>query len=246
MDSLARIFLRGSGVRLQTVRRADYHDAFLRDLYALSSVLTDERWDAFRIHADTTALVHVFQDVRTGAPVGFQFWRVVAMELPRSYAILGGKLRVHPDFRRRGLHILSALLFYLRCKARHPGARFYRLSAAALFGFVSIVQPLAWYRFFDETDRSPAGLALARAFQIFADDNGFAMRAGGLVHTDVGVAETVLAQFGPAYFERDAARAYLARNPDFRRNRCSVAFWFRFDRRNLVAMTKSVLRRRHA
>ena len=72
------------------------------------------------------------------------------------------------------------------------------------------------------------------------------MRAGGLVHTDIGVAETVLAQFGDAYFERDAARAYLARNPDFRSNRCSAAFWFRFDRRNFWAMARSVLRKQHA
>lgn len=240
MDALVGQFLRSSGVRLQTVHRADYDESFLTELYGLSRSLTEESWDGFRIHAGTTTLVHVFRDVRTGAPVGFQFWRVVDLDLPRSRAILGGKLRMSPDVRRRGLHLLSALLFYLHCKLRHPTMRFYRLSFAALFGFVSLAQPLAWYRFFDESDQSPEGIALARAFHAFAADNAFEMRAGGLCHTGVGVAESVLASFGPAYFERDAARAYLARNPDFRTNRCSIAFWFRFDRSNLLSLARNV------
>ncbi|GIL37949.1 hypothetical protein [Roseiterribacter gracilis] len=239
-------FLRRSGVRLQTVRRDAYDQAFLTELFDLSRTVIGEQWDGFRTHAETTALVHVFRDVKDGSAIGFQFWRVVPLQLPRSQAILGGKLRVKPEFRRRSLHILSALLFYLHCKARHPTTRFYRLSLAALFGFVSVTGALAWFRFFDEDDRSEEGQALSAAFAAFAADNGFRIEPKGLVHTGVGVAEATLAQFGPAYFEREATRAYVARNPDFRTNCCSVAFWFRFDRRNIISMLRTVWRKSRA
>jgi GNAT superfamily N-acetyltransferase len=232
--------------RLQTVRRDDYSDPFLTELYAMAVTLAEESWDAFRQHAMTNELVHVFRDRATGAVVGFQFWRSAPMTLRNSRVIRGGKLRVLPSHRGQGLHLLSGLLFYLHCKARHPTTRFYRMSVATLFGFVSIAQALAWYRFFDPDDASAEGRALAQNFADFADASGFRVEPSGLIFTGIGLPDATLAQFGPAYFERATARAYLARNPAFRTNRCFVGFWFRFDARNFWSMARTVGRKLRA
>ncbi|MDB5364617.1 MAG: hypothetical protein JWM77_544 [Rhodospirillales bacterium] len=166
------------------------------------------------------------------------------MDLPRSRAILGGKLRVLPSHRGRGLHLLSALRFFLHCKARHPATRFYRLSVASLFGFVSISGAMAWFRFFDPDDTSAEGRALRAAFESFAADNGFRVEPSGLIHTGVGISDATLAQFGPGYFERESVRLYVGRNAEFRSNRCFVAFWFRFDARNLASLLRTIWRKR--
>src|ERR1041384_251231 len=112
-------------VRIRAVPRSAYDDALLGRLHAFSNHLLAEDPAHFRVHAMTNEVVHIFERTDTGAPVGFQFWRTSSIDWPRARTIMGGKLRIQPAFRNRGLHLDSGLRFYLACKLRAPATRFY-------------------------------------------------------------------------------------------------------------------------
>jgi hypothetical protein len=112
---------------IQTFWRRDFDEPFLRELHALSNRLMAEDFERFRVHAETNELVHVFR--RKGQMVGFQFWRTVPMDR-RTRAIAGGKLRILPEHRRKGLHLRSGLLYFAQAKARRPFVRHYRVQQA--------------------------------------------------------------------------------------------------------------------
>ena len=121
---------------MQGIRREELSDETVRELHAVANRLMAEDLEHFRVHAQANELVHVFRRKDTDAIVGFQFWMTSSMKLPRSRVILGGKLRILPEFRRHGLHLLSGLDFFLGNALRHPFTRHYRLSIASVFGFV--------------------------------------------------------------------------------------------------------------
>src|SRR6185369_520242 len=176
-----------------------------------------------RVHAETNDVVHIYERADTGAPVGFQFWRTAPMDLPGCRALIGGKLRVDPAFRRRGLHLRSGLRFYLESQLRHPRTRFYRLSLASLFGFVSITSALADYRLFDPRPADAEGRAIRGAFERLADQNHYRLDpATGLISVGIGINEATLAQYPASYYQRPEARAYARINPGWRDNGCNV------------------------
>src|SRR4051812_20369949 len=151
-------------LRIRAVPRSAFDDALLGRLHAFSNQLLAEDPDHFRVHAMTNDVVHIFERSDTGAPVGFQFWRTGAIDRPRARTIIGGKLRVDPAFRNRGLHLGSGLRFYLACQSRAPATRFYRLSMAGLFGFVSITSALADYHLLDPRATDEDGRTVWAAF----------------------------------------------------------------------------------
>src|SRR5262249_49190177 len=111
-------------LRTRSIPRRDFDDALMRRLHDFASRLLAEDLSHFRVHAETNDVVHVYERADTGALVGFQFWSTGPIDLPRSRMILGGKLRVDPAFRNRGLHLVSGLRFYLECQSRAPLTRF--------------------------------------------------------------------------------------------------------------------------
>jgi hypothetical protein len=229
---------------METVRREGLSDGLLRELHAFSTGLMAEDLEHFRVHALSNDLVHIFRRTDTRAIVGFQFWRTAPIGLPRGRVILGGKLRILPGFRNRGLHLLSGLTFYLQDKLRHPGHRYYRLSLAALFGFVSITEALSRYHLFDPHPRTGEAGAVREAFISLAEDSHFHVdEASGLFRVGIFMTPETLGRYSPDYFERPAARAYAAVNPEFRTNGCYVGFWFRFTPDNLAALTRATLRK---
>jgi len=246
--NLADILLRLSPlhprVRLEAVHREDYTEATLAELHALATRLMAEDLEHFRVHAHANDLVHVFRRVDTGEVVGFQFWRTAPLGLPRSRVILGGKLRILPEFRNRGLHLLSGLVFFLENKLRHPRSRFYRLSIAGPFGFVSITEALAHYALFDPRKREGEEGAIREAFIALARESHFELdEERGLFFVDIFMTPETLNRYSPAYFERPAARVYASVNPEFRTNGCYVGFWFRFTPANLLALTRTLRRK---
>ncbi|WP_437614236.1 hypothetical protein WMF20_14915 [Sorangium sp. So ce834] len=118
LNLLLQLSPRRPAVRVETIERRDFDDQRLRELHALSNALMAERFEHFCVHARTDDVVHVFRRADTGAIVGFQFWKTAPLGLPRSRAIVGGKLRIPPDFRTRGLHLSSGLLSMTRAVAR--------------------------------------------------------------------------------------------------------------------------------
>lgn len=244
--AMVNLLLRLSPLRpcvlLEVVRRRDFTDERLRELHALSSALMAEDFDHFRVHARTNHVVHVFRRADTGAIVGFQFWKTAPLALPRSLAIVGGKLRIAPELRARGLHLVSGLVFLLDTKRRAPRARLYRISIASLFGFVSITEALAGYQIFDPGRRGgEEDEAVRAAFLSLAGESDFRVdEQTGLFFVGIFMTEDTLRRYPPRYFDRPAAKRYAAVNPDFRTNGCYAGFWFRFTRDNLLAMTRAI------
>ncbi|HET9621340.1 MAG TPA: hypothetical protein VFP84_08245 [Kofleriaceae bacterium] len=231
--------------RARTIPRAGFTPALLDTLHVLANRLLSEDAAHFRVHAETNEVVHVYERVDTGEPVGFQFWKTADLPLPGCRAIIGGKLRVDPAFRRRALHLRSGLRFFLETQLRHPRTRFYRLSLASLFGFVSITSALARYHMFDPHDASPEGRALRATFQRLADESDYQLDpTTGLFPVGIRPTPAVLAQYPASYFERREARAYAAANPGWRDNGCYVGFWFRFTPANLASITRAIWRKR--
>jgi hypothetical protein len=244
IDLLLRVARGRPGVRMETLWRQDFTDERIAELHAMACRLMAEDLAHFRVHAETNDVVHIFRRVDTGELVGFQFWRTTPMSLPGCRVILGGKLRMLPELRGRGLHLLSGLLFFLHNKARHPLTRYYRLSIASLFGFVSITEALQHYRVLDPHDGSPEGKAVAAAFNERAAESHYRVDPEtGLIFVDIFMTPETLAGFGPSYFERPAARRYAEINPGYRSNGCYVGFWCRFTPANLLSLTRAIARK---
>jgi hypothetical protein len=227
------------------VPRRRFTPALLGSLHALANRLLSEDAAHFRTHAESNDVVHIYERADTGEPVGFQFWRTAAMALPRCRALIGGKLRVDPAFRGRALHLRSGLRFYLESQLRHPRTRFYRLSLASMFGFVSITSALAEYHPFDPAANDPEGRAIRAAFERLAGDSHYHLDpATGLFSVGIRMTQDTLAQYPASYYARPEACAYAQRNPGWRDNACYLAFWFRFTPANLVKLSRTILRKR--
>jgi hypothetical protein len=229
---------------MQTIPLQDLSEATLRELHAMASLLMAEDLEHFRVQSRTNDLVHVFRRADTGEIVGFQFWRTAPIALPGSRMIVGGKLRIQPAFRRHGLHLLSGLAFYLQNKLRAPRTRFYRLSLASLFGFVSVTEALAHYHFFDPKAQGGESGAVRDAFFALADENHYRVdEETGLFLVNIFMTRETLERYPARYFDKPAARAYAAVNPGFRDNGSYVGFWFRFTPENLLALTRAIYRK---
>lgn len=229
---------------MDTVACAALDDAQIRELYELSNRLAAEDLDHFTVHAKSNDLVHVFRRADTREAVGFQFWQTRPLGLPRSRAIIGGKLRIVPEFRNYALHLLSGLAFFLRNKLRHPGTRFYRLSIASVLGFISITEALAEYHVFDPSRRTGEEGAVRAALLAMAEDSHFEMdEKTGLFFVGIFMTPETLGRYPDDFFDRPAARTYACLNPEFRTNGSYAAFWFRFTPRNLVALTRRIGRK---
>jgi len=244
LNLLLRLSSLRPAVRLEALWRDQFTEQSLRELHALASSLMAEDFEHFRVHAVTNDVVHVFRRVDTGEIVGFQFWKTAPMSLPRSRAIVGGKLRILPAFRSRGLHLISGLAYFAAVKLRDPLTRYYRLSIASVFGFVSITEALAHYQLLDPRRRDGEEGAVTAALTALARESDFRPdEETGLIFVDIFMTEETLRRYPPRYFEKPAARVYASVNPDFRTNGCYVGFWFRFTSANLRAMTGTILRK---
>jgi hypothetical protein len=231
--------------RARTVPRRAFTRELLGSLHGLANRLLAEDPDHFRVHAETNDVVHIYERADTGEPVGFQFWRTAPMELPGCRAVIGGKLRVDPAFRNRALHLRSGLRFYLENQLRHPGTRYYRLSLASLFGFVSITSALAHYTLFDARAPGDEGRAIRGAFERLAAQSHYHLdEATSLIAVGIRVPDETFAHYPPAYYERPEARAYIRANPGWRDNGQNVGFWFRFTPANLTKITRTIWRKR--
>jgi len=229
--------------RARSIPRRGFTPELLRSLHTLANRLLSEDAEHFRVHAETNDVVHVYERVDTGEPVGFQFWRTAPMELPGCRAVLGGKLRVDPEFRGRALHLRSGIRFYVENQLRHPATRFYRLSLASLYGFVSITSALASYTMFDAGAPGAEGRAIRRAFEALAAQSHYSLDdKTSLFAVGIRVTEETAAQYSPAYYERPEARAYIRVNPGWR-DGYNLGFWFRFTPANLGKMLRTIARK---
>jgi hypothetical protein len=228
-------------IRIRSIPCRRFSAQLLGELHALSNRLMREEYEHFRTHAETNDVVHVFERADTRTVIGFQFWKCVPVELPRARAIIGGKLRILPEYRRQAIHLRSGLRFYALQQLTHPRTRFYRLSLASIFGFTSIASALAEYRLYEPRPTDAETRALAAAFQRLADGSGYEIdREKGIFRVRIFMTEETLALYPPSFFDKPAARVYAQANPEYRTNGSYVGFWFRFSRRNLLALIRAI------
>jgi len=218
-------------------------DERIHELYALANQLAVEDVEHFTRHARTNELVHVFRRADTGDVVGFQFWQTMSTNLPRCRVVSAGKLRIAPEFRNRGLHLLSMVLFFLRNKIGHPRTRYYCSELASVLGFISVTEALADYTLFDPSQREGDAGAVRDALVALAEGSQFELRDDGLFFVDIFLTEETLASYPASFWDRPAAKVYAAANPEFRTNGCYAAFWFRFTPRNVASLSRRIARK---
>ncbi|TMQ12437.1 MAG: hypothetical protein E6J90_31365 [Deltaproteobacteria bacterium] len=232
-------------IRARSLGRRQFTRALLDALHGMANRLLSEDAAHFRVHAETNDVVHIYERVDTGEPIGFQFWRTAPMDLPGCRAVIGGKLRIDPAFRRRALHLRSGLRFYLESQLRHPRTRFYRLSLASIFGFVSITSALAEYRPFDLHASGAEGRAIRGAFERLAEQSHYHLDpVTGLFSVGIHLNESTLAMYPDSYYRRPEAQAYARLNPGWRENGLFVGFWFRFTPGNLAKLIRTIVDKR--
>jgi hypothetical protein len=228
-EALALVAARGYTIERVPVAALD--DRVLVPLHAFASQLMAESYDHFARHARTNDELHVYR--RDNDIVGFQLWRTLG-DATRRF-VLGGKLRVDPAARRNALHHASNLAILLAERAAHPHADITRLSIASLFGFVSLARVMPHYRFVDAAS-SPV---LAEIFQRLSADNGYVFDPKtGLVDVGITIPSEQIARIDTGYVALPEARAYLARNADFARNRCFAAVAFEVDEDNISSLQR--------
>ena len=234
----------GADVRLEVIPRSHFTPALFDALYALATSMSAEERANFENHAWTNDSVHLFRVTASGALAGFQFWCCRAAQPGSRPVILGGKLRVLPEHRRRALHLRSALTYYSHVLRTQPGERFERISLASLFGFVAIARALHDYRFLAEDVLPHDERWLCDVVQGLAADSGYRYeRASGVVHVNIRPTAAQLASYPPDFFETALARAYRARNPEFRSNGCYLAFGFPLSLQNLQSIDAAIARK---
>ena len=160
--------------------------------------------------------------------MGFQLWAVSGTR-PDERIVLGGKLRIRAEARRRGLHLLSGLGVLLEQQRATDGVRITRLGIASVFGFASITRRLAHYDFVNATGRRRDLVPVALHDEL-ARDNGYAFDADdGPGDVRIFMTGEQLARYPEAFFSAPSVRAYQARNPGFRDNGRYLAFAFEVD-----------------
>jgi len=245
IDLLLRLSRRKPGVRLETVRRGSLTAEHIRELHAFSNQLASEDLEHFAVQLRAYDLGHVFRRADTHDVVGFQFWQSMpAGAAARSRIVSWGKLRVAPEFRNRGLHLLSAVVFFFQNKVRHPFTRYTCVVLASVMGFISITEALADHTPFDPSQRSSEAGPVRDALLTLADEGHYEMREDtGLFFVNIFMTAETLGRYPASFFERPSAKVYASVNPDFRTNGCYAAFWFRFTPKNLAALTRTIARK---
>lgn len=231
-------------LRIEVFERERWTPALFDELYALATSMSAETRANFDNHAGTNDSVHLFRAQPSGTLAGFQFWSSGAYGQAGRRVIIGGKLRVLPQFRRRALHLRSALAYYTEVLRAHPADAIERVSLASLFGFVAIAGAVHDYRFIAEDTLAPEERWLCDVVEERAAHSGYRYeRRTGVVHVAIKPTSAQLDAYPTAFYETPLARAYRARNPEFRSNGCYLAFGFGLSLANLKAIDMAIARR---
>jgi hypothetical protein len=264
LEALLEASTRRPRVRLESLAVVDLLPADIAELHVLASRMMTEPYAHFAAHVRTNDTVHIFREVEGGQIAGFQFWRseparcadercadercaderCADEQSADERIVLGGKLRVRPDVRRRGLHLVSGLCYYLeQAPLAVAGRPLVRMSIASLFGFVSIARHVDYAILVDgEVDGW-----VCDEMERLATESGFVYdRATGLVHVGMAPTADELAAYPPEFYASPTARAFFARNPRFPSDPRFVAFAFRYTEDNVDRLYRAAAERSRA
>lgn len=207
-----------SSPTLETIVQAHYSDDLFERLYkvACDSGIR-EHYDHFSRHCITNDFVHLFRDPQENL-LGFQFWKSPPPEHAASSVriILGGKLRLLPDARRRGLHLYSNLCaFKYFASVNTTGCTFHRVGLVNIFGFNSLVVPGLEYDTFPfSATSSDARDVILPAITELSDAGAFTIdERTGVVDVGQTFSDAAIAPPGSPFWDRPAVRKFLELNP---------------------------------
>ena len=224
------------GIRLEITLVAHLDQAALNELHGLANALMSESASHFEHHARSNDVVHCFRDPN-GALLGFQFWRsgdVPNAATPTRF-VLGGKLRIVPAARRRGLHLVAGLQVLRDELAAHPNHALVRLANVSIFGFVTIARRLSNYFWLDAACGRPELLALTT--QLCQQSDFVFDPTRGFVQVGIAIPRATLDAYPTDFWNLPQTRAYALRNPHYATNGTYLAMAFDVDELNLQALT---------
>jgi len=163
--------------------------------------------------------------------VGISMWRTKPTASPRVKAIVQGKLRIQQQYRRLGLHIRACLLYYARVQWREPCVRFYFVSVASLFNYVSVRKQISHCKIWNGNN---GGAQLDPMLHAILKEDRFEVDAKGAINVQVHIRDETIAEFPSTYYDSPEAREYIARNPQWRHG-FDLAYFYPFDVRNVGA-----------
>lgn len=225
------------GIQLEIRLVAQLRDAELGELHQLANAHMAESAQHFKQHAHSNDVVHCFRDP-SGTLLGFQFWRsgdVPNAPTPTRF-VLGGKLRIAPAVRRRGLHLVAGLQVLHDEQAAHPNHAVVRLANVSMFGFVTIARRLAHYFWLDAACGRPELLALTT--QLCEQSNFVFDPTRGSVDVGITMQRATLEGYPAHFWQLPQARAYAARNPAYATNGTYLTMAFDVDELNLRTLTE--------
>lgn len=237
-------------LRVETIPRSKFGQELYEPLYDLANSLVHEDFELFCRHCDTNDLCHVFSDANCGSVRGFQFWRHKRTADPAVQLLWGGKLRMHPSIRRRGLHLFSNLLCYERFSAPsllHTNSvvpRFYRMGLVNLLAFNSLTAGIEEYDTYPFTRIRDSQLIVSDLHP-FCDESGFRFddQTG---QVDVGQefskdTLSITADTGRGFWARPKVREFIDLNPRWEDRDVSIAW--EWNAPNIAAVEAFVARK---
>jgi hypothetical protein len=168
--------------------------------------------------------------------IGLSGWRTASTSNPRVKVIVQGKLRVAIEHRRRGLHHAAGLAYYFSEQIRQPLCTFVFLSIASLYNFVSMRKrcedephmrgddatfcfSVSEYWILNNPQAAAKSPLLKLAYEclerMIADDH-FRRYENGAIFVHVRIAESIVAEFPPAFYKSPEAQEYIQANPKWR------------------------------
>ena len=234
---LLPILLQRSTVKIVPKPVGDLSPAELNELYQLSTAMAPETKDHWMVHVESQQDVHMYQS--KGGLVGFQFWgpRVVEGDLG---VIRGGKLRVTPAVRGKGVPSLSGLIQLQNSIEADPQVKTWlRLSLASLKGYNSIRSSLDHIYFLNKKIKDPNWHAiLHRACQQLCEQSQYQFDPSTSL-VSVGIKPESV-ELTPAFLQRPAVKEFETLNPDWRSNEKYLISAWDFDEKNITSLLRYI------
>jgi len=144
--------------------------------------------------------------------IGVSFWRTLPTSNKNCQVIYQGKLRIDSKFRRHGIHILAVLKYYFTKQWKSPFTKFYFLSIASLFNFVSMRKQVIEYTVFPNMLET-----LVSVLRHCAQQDRFEIEEKtGCINVHVIIHPQVFSEFPSSYYEMPEAQQYILLNPKYK------------------------------
>ncbi len=224
-----------SGYGVEELLSSAVDDETMRSLHALANAMAAEPLEHFARHAADNDVLYVYR-APSGDLAGFQFYKTFGDDDGVRY-VRGGKLRIRPESRRKGLHIASGLHVLRRERELHPGARVRRLAVVNPFGFFSLIRRVAHYEFIGPGENEDLHAIVARECTL--SDYRFDPQTG-LCHVGIIPSKSLVESYPASFWSSELVQTYMARNPGYRENGTNLALVFDADEDNLAALERGL------